>query len=288
MIDNRPVCLDGKILNEADAMTTAVQSGLFYGAGCFETMLAENGFIFRFNEHMERMYAALQYLGLPEELFPDKRKTRQDIDDLVKHCRIDNRRIRVRIQVSLIEKEGYYYDDHVKTMNLITAAPAADQNNPAALFQTKTRVVPDICHPAHLKLSNMLHYRNAFRKAQREGADDALMLTTNGFVAETATANIFWKKGSTIYTPSGLCDILPGILREAVIEIIDRNDSYSIQEGKFYSTALVNADTVWLTNSVIELREVKSINGITFPIDEQFMNYLKEALNKVKELEQQQ
>jgi branched-subunit amino acid aminotransferase/4-amino-4-deoxychorismate lyase len=283
MSDYRLVCLDGNIINETDAMIAAVQSGLFYGAGCFETMLYENGFIFRYDEHIERMYAALRYLGLADDLFPDKRKTMQHIDNLIHQCNFDHQRIRVRIQVSLIEKQGYYYDDQVKTVKLITAAPAEKHIEPAALVQAKTRVVPDICCPAHLKLSNMLHYRNAFRKAVREGADDAIMLTTNGFIAEAATANIFWKTGDTVYTPSGLCDILPGILRQAVIDIIENDGSFTIKEGKFYSTVLFNAESVWLTNSLIEIRAVKSIDGATLPIDEPFMNYLNEKLKKLKE-----
>ncbi len=283
MKNNRWVCLDGAILKEPDAMIPAVQTGLFYGVGCFETMLFESGYIFRYEEHMNRMYSALRYLGLPEDLFPAMERMRQDIHHLIGHCGFENQRVRVRIQVSLIEKEGYFVDEFVKPINLITVEPVQENLNPAILFQTKTRVVPDVSRPVHFKLSNLLHYRNAFRKAQREGADDALMLTTNGFLAETATANIFWKKGNTIYTPSGLCDILPGIMRDAIIEIIENDDTYNLKEGKFYSTALNNAETVWLTNSVIEIRAVKSLDGKAFPIDEQFMSYLKGELKELKE-----
>lgn len=285
MNDSRWVWLNGEIIRETEAMIPAVQSGLFYGAGCFETMVSKKGFIFRYNEHLERMFGALRYLGLSEIHFPDKGDILKQIHKLILHSGFDNDRVRVRIQASLNENYGYDSNEPTDIVTLITVSPVTNKTNPARLFQTKTRVVPDVCRPAHFKLSNMLHYRNAFRKAKREGADDALMLTTNGFIAETATANVFWKKGNTIYTSSGLCDILPGIMREAVIEIIESDDIYSLKEGKFFTNHLMNADSIWLTNSVIEIREVQSINGNIIPVDKHFIDHLRDQLNKLKEVE---
>jgi branched-subunit amino acid aminotransferase/4-amino-4-deoxychorismate lyase len=83
--------------------------------------------------------------------------------------------------------------------------------NRLALIISK-KGVPGECRPASLKLSNMLHYRNAFREAADAGADDALMLTVMA-IAESSIANIFWKKENEVYTPSPACDILPGIMR---------------------------------------------------------------------------
>jgi len=49
------VSVNGELLNSRDAKIPAVSSGLFYGAGCFETMRYESSGIFRLHEHVERL-----------------------------------------------------------------------------------------------------------------------------------------------------------------------------------------------------------------------------------------
>jgi branched-subunit amino acid aminotransferase/4-amino-4-deoxychorismate lyase len=127
----------------------------------------------------------------------------------------------------------------------------------------------------------MLHYRQAAIEARKKDGDDALMLTTDGFVAETSIANIFWKKGDTVYTPSTDCDILPGITRSLIIQLV-KELGYSVNEGQFRPNELVTADTAWICNSIREIVWIKSIDDQKFSEDRDFQDELVSRFERYK------
>ncbi len=284
MADSNPfISLNGKIVLQDDANVPAVQSGLFYGAGCFESFLIEQYRVFRFDEHFNRLIFGLDYLGVPTKYHPEKENLSADIYRLVKKNNLQQNRARIRIQCSLNEQKGYYRDSERPLNQIITCNRFHQEPmKPTRLVSVKTKVVPAECRPANLKLSNMLHYRNAFREAVDAGADDALMLTVNGFIAETSIANIFWKNGNEVYTPSTACDILPGIMRNSVIEIVHRHSGLKLSEGNFQYGQLEVADCIWLTNSVREIIPVQSVDEKEFRTDDPVIEMIGAELDKMK------
>ncbi|MCC5906378.1 MAG: aminotransferase class IV [Balneolaceae bacterium] len=283
---NQFISLNGKIVLQEDANVPAVQSGLFYGAGCFESFLIEQGRVYRFDEHFNRMISGLDYLGVPTKFHPEMEKLSADIYRLVKKNNLKKDRARIRIQCSLNEQKGYYRDSERPLNQIITCSRFHQERmKPTRLASVNTKVVPAECKPANLKLSNMLHYRNAFREALDAGADDALMLTVDGFIAETSIANIFWKKGNDVYTPSTACDILPGIMRNTLIEILNQHSLLKLIEGEFQYGQLEVADCIWLTNSVREILPVQSVNGKEFRTDDPVFELIRVELNKMKQIE---
>ena len=277
------VSVNGDLLNSRDANIPAVSSGLFYGAGCFETMRYETSGIFRLHEHVERLNRGLAYLEVPDSQFLSGSTLLKEITELVKKNGLMDNTVRVRVQASLLETKGYQKDEGLALTRIITCKEIRSTKPVSCkLVSSAVRVVPGECRPANLKLSNMLHYRKAYRQALDAGVDDALMRTINGHLAESSIANLFWKKGNIIYTPSADCDILPGIMRNCVIEIIKNTEGLNLKEGKFYPSELTDAECIWLTNSVQEIKPVGEIDGKHCPIDLQFFEMLKEALNDLK------
>lgn len=260
-------------------------SGLFYGAGCFETMLAENGKIFKFSDHLNRLYEGLKYLGRTADSIPDAHRIREIISDLMERKRLGTSRCKIRFQCSLPER-GYYQSP--KNNDAVIVHITADKVQPPVdkfftLKTVKTCVVPSVCKPAHLKLSNMLHYRSANNEAVNAGYDDALMLNVNGFVAETSRANIFWMKGDQIYTPSERCDILPGIMRNFVLKILRESfNDKRIIEGEFYTSSMHDADQIWITNSILEICKISQIDEKRISQNNLFINKLNDQLTDFK------
>ncbi len=277
------IILNGSCIPEEEAMIPAVTSGLYYGAGCFETFLAESGTIFKFDDHIARLNKGLDFLGASEagmvnaEIILDQIKTLLHENDLLKEC------ARIRIQVSLGEKNGYSGKGDSSTIVIITGKSARKNSSPKKLILSETSVVSSSARPTDLKLCNTLHYRQAFREAEQKGVDDAIMITEKGFVAESSIANIFFMKDEVIYTPSEDCDILPGIMRNSIIEILKNEMNYDIEEGRFSMDELLKANIVWLTNSIKEIAQVSQIEKISFGIDDPFLSDLKNMLNAYKE-----
>lgn len=276
------IILNGSCIPEQEATIPAVSSGLFYGVGCFETFLTENGSIFRFDNHIRRLNRGLKYLGISDQNFIDGDSIRKHIKTLLAKNNLSKKRGRIRIQISLAEKGGYSKKEDSPTIEMITAQLSKAESNPKKLILSETSVVPSSARPSDLKLSNMLHYRQAFREAEEKGADDSVLVNVNGFVAETSIANIFWKKDEKIFTPSVDCDILPGIMRNSIIEILIHKMRFEVIESRFSMDELLKADFVWLTNSGVELVPVSDIENISFQIDEYFFSGLMKQLQKYK------
>lgn len=263
-------------------MIPVVTSGLYYGAGCFESFVAEEGRIFKFEDHIKRLHNGLKYLGASDVSMVHSEIVLDQIKKLLKQNDLLSERARIRIQVSLTEKGGYSRQNDTPAISIIESKSAAKSVRIKKLILSETSVVSSSARPTELKLSNMLHYRQAFREAEQKGADDAIMITNNGFVAESSIANIFWKKDNIVFTPSYDCDILPGIMRNSVIDILQQRRDFKVKEGRFSMDELLKADSVWLTNSVLEIDPVSDIENISFEIDEDLFSYLRNNLEAYK------
>ena len=283
------VSLNGKIVENAYASVQAESDGLFYGAGCFETFTSYSGKFLHLNRHIRRLNDGVSYLaGTDEDMFGQE-QIRSEILNLLEANKLSGKRARIRIQVSMADRLGYSPAVREKpgfSVLIIAAVIPERLHETYSLVTVETKVVPASCRPVHLKLSNMLHYRQAGIEAKRAGADDGLMLTVNGSVAETSIANIFWENGGKIYTPSISCDILPGVTRGIVLDLI-KTDKGKITEGEFTLRELKSASTVWICNSIKEIALVSKIDGLAYPTNstlskklrQDFKTYKKENLN---------
>jgi branched-chain amino acid aminotransferase len=114
-------------------------------------------------------------------------------------------------------------------------------------------------------LDSKIHHNNLLNnilakiEANVAGADDALMLDMNGFVAETNATNIFMVKNQTLYTP--LADAcLPGITRQLVITMAAEL-GIPLTEKNLSLTQFYTADEVFTTGTMGELTPVREIDG---------------------------
>lgn len=92
------------------------------------------------------------------------------------------------------------------------------------------------------------------------GADDALLVAGDGTVLEAPTANVWWREGETLVTPSLDLPILAGVTRGLLLEIADRE----ILEGVFPLARLLAADEVFVSSSIREVMPVASVDGQRF------------------------
>lgn len=286
-MDNRSefVILNGELIRKQEAHIPVQSSGLYYGAGCFETFAVDKKRFFRFEDHIYRLNSGLNYLGVKNDYLASADEIKIQIIELLKANGLEDLMARVRLQVSLADAGGYGIDRDLKPVQYFTADKILDKKPVVKLSSVQARVVPSECKPTHLKLSNMLHYRKAWQEAQKAGADDAIMLTTDNYIAETAISNLFWKKRKVIYTPSEECDILPGIMRNSIIEILKKDDNFELVEGKFTIDDLKSADAVWCANSVIKLKPVVQADDIKFTAPNEFFQKLNNRVNNFIESE---
>ena len=122
-------------------------------------------------------------------------------------------------------------------------------------------------HPlsCHVEAKTVGHYINsilATTEAKENGYDEALLLDTDGYVAEGPGANFFYEKNEEIFT-SPLGNILPGITRATVFEIA-KSLSIKIHETKFKFEDLLEADSAFFTGTAAEVAPISSIDDVVF------------------------
>jgi branched-chain amino acid aminotransferase len=118
---------------------------------------------------------------------------------------------------------------------------------------------PPSSSPFEAKASG--HYQIATlskHDAENNGYHDALMLDWRGHVAEATSANVFFVKGRTLYTPTPDC-FLNGITRQTVIELA-RTLDYQVIETTILPTQLGEFDECFLTGTAAEITPVQSID----------------------------
>ena len=237
----------------------------------------------------------MDYLGLEKvEQILDKNAFLQSLAVFLKANDAMTKHVRIRIQVWANDTTPGYLPGnraaHVLFSGSIINKQTDDGKKPEVSLITST--FPRIPHealPSDVKWSNGINYILAARQAQSRNADDALMMTSSGWVSETTIANIFWIRDEFVFTPSVACDLLPGIARNTILEILDEMGA-NANQGAYSCDFLKMADAVWVCNSVRGMRVVRQIDKTEFSgnhpfmeqIEQRFASNIKENLQYVR------
>ena len=103
----------------------------------------------------------------------------------------------------------------------------------------------------------------ATTEAKEKGFDEALLLDSDGFLAEGPGANLFFEKDGKLFTPQ-LGNILPGITRSTVLELADELD-LEVEQGKFTKEDLFQADSAFYCGTAAEVVGIASVDDYQFP-----------------------
>jgi len=145
-------------------------------------------------------------------------------------------------------------------MALHPAAPIDPQRPPQwSLFIASPRL-PANERLATIKTSNKLPQIMAKAEAQAFGADEALLLNTDGHLAEAASSNLFWFEGTRVCTPPLATGILAGVTRAITLEIC-ASLGWPVQEKIAGPATLLDASGVFLTVTTLEAVEAVRLDG---------------------------
>ncbi len=272
------VYLNDELMPASQAMLSAYNHGFLYGYGLFETIRTYNGAIFRLERHMERLYKSADILGLGTDLA---------LYNLGRACYAvieANRYTDARIRITVTAANG----DIVPNPPLgrgITIFIAAQPLKP--LPQESYRrgykaIVSSWRRNSKSPLSKLKstgYTENilARQAARAGGADEALIFNEKGFLAECSLSNVFLVKLGKLYTPPPECGILPGVTREAVLELA-RTLGITAQEKSIRLAELVQMEEIFITNSIIEVMPLTWIedrpvgDGTAGPVTMQIMS----------------
>ena len=237
-------------------MIDPADRGLLLGDGLFETVLWTQGRLDRFDAHVARLRLGCETLGLPRL---DTDVLRAAAMSAVGEANLKARRAAVRLTWTAgAGGRGLDRPETLKPILLATAIASPWPHSPAHVASVQVR--RNEGSPAS-RLKSLAYLDNvlARREAQATGADEALMLNNAGHVACAAAANLFWFAGDTLMTPALECGVLAGVMRTAVIDTAVEL-GIAVREVRATGEDLVDATGVFLTNSLIGVRPVASLD----------------------------
>lgn len=257
----RHVWLDGALRPADGAHLSVFDRGFQLGDGVFETLRARAGRPTELREHLARLRRSADGLGivLPGDL---EATVARAIGELLAAEDLDgpagDASIRITMSRGAFRGRGLLpADEHVPpTLAVqawpVVAPPAGHLERGLHLVSSAVRRDPE--NPlAALKTTSRADYVYARLEARREGADDALFLTTDGFLSEATSANIFLvratERGREVGTPALECAILPGTTRGWILEWA-RRVGLTPFEGWLTTRDLAEADEAFISSSV--------------------------------------
>ena len=251
------VYLNGRFVSPDEASVSAFDRGFLFGDGIYEVVPVYAGRPLRWPQHLARLQRNLEILEIPNPW------STEDFDALAAGL-IDGRTHDLYLYIQVTR--GVAPRDHVFPENAtptLFAYAQALTPSPAEFYTAGVAAITlsDIrwqrCDLKTISLVGNVWLR---QKAKENHAIEAL-LVRDGYVTEGSASNVFAVIDGVVLTPPTGPLLLPGITRDLVLELMDR-DGVKHAERIFLEAEMLDADEVWITSSTKEILPVTRINDV--------------------------
>lgn len=259
-------CVNGKLVPKEEASISPYDHGYLYGDGTFEGIRIYNGRIFKFKDHMDRLYDSLKVLRIEMAI------SREELEaDIIKTIQKNELYEKGYIRLVISRGIGDLGINPRKCTHDPTVVIIVDsiQLYPEEMYDTgidvitcsTRRMVSQSLNPRIKSLNYLCNIFGIF-EVNKQNAQEGIMLTIDGYVSEATVDNLFLKKNGQIWTPPLYLGILEGITRNTVMDLAVEK-GYQMEEKTFTIFDVYTADEVWLTGSGAELIPIKDVDGLT-------------------------
>lgn len=257
------IILNGKLYEPGAPEASALNRSFKYGDGLFESIRIHQGKPIFLVQHLVRLVSGMKVLKMKFHEDEFQAKIREEITRLTDINGIQKEgRVAVHVYRS---GEGKYAPLRHEPYYLLEGYSLKDD-----LYNSSTSVTLTAFHDIPLvhsvlspfKTANALPYVLGAIHAESTGFDDAVLFC-DGYVADTAGANIFVVKSQKIQTPPLSSGIVDGIMRRQVL-LLAEELRLSISEKKLKPRDLNQADEIFLTNSIRGIVSVRQWEDMAF------------------------
>ena len=257
------VNMDGKLVSPEEAKISVFDRSFLFGDSVYETLRTYGGKIFAISQHVERLFESDRRIDLyisvgEEEIAARCQQTVDAGKNDESYCRLMvTRGVGSFGLASGLETPGSVL---VMVRPYEPLDPVLYNEGLAGVIPKVRRNPPEALDPA-IKSGNYLNNILGALEARRQGADDAVFLSLDGFVSEATTSSLFVVKEGVLKTPPLSVGILSGITRGLTLEVA-RAEGVAVETPKFTREDLLASDEVFLTSTLKEVVPVRSVDGV--------------------------
>ncbi len=260
------IYLNGRLVTRFRAKLSPFDHGFLYGYGLFETMRAYGGHIFRLDSHLARLRCSAESIGLTNSVLTAEEGS-QSLKAACVATLQANKLNDARIRLTVSAGEGDMMPDP-GTCSSPTALITAQNLTPLppekyeAGFKAAISSLRRNSQSPLSRLKSTCYMENVLARtaARAAGYDEAIFLNEQGYLAEGSMTNVFLVSHGELITPCFESGVLPGITRDAVLEIA-RTSHVKAMERWVELNELIGAQEAFLTNSILEVMPLVSIEG---------------------------
>lgn len=254
------ITVNGAVVEENAPEISPLDRGLLLGDGIFETLRIYAGRAFMLHRHMDRLASSAAQTGI---------ELPANLEALVS-SEIDRARISglhdAYVRITLTRGNGLGLATQPSSPTLITivdALPSLQESwySNGIYVTTASGRKNEFSPSAGIKTTAYLDSILAFREAALAHCDDAVFIDTQGHLSEATASNLFLVADGAVLTPPLDCGALPGITREAVLEIAGSLGLATISDRELPPANLSTAHEAFLTSSIREIVPVVRFDG---------------------------
>jgi branched-chain amino acid aminotransferase len=256
------VYVNGEIHPRDNAKVSVFDHGFLYGDGVFEGIAVVNRAVFKLDAHLDRLEDSARYLAIAA---PSRDTLVGAVLETARKNALTDGYIRP-VLTRGAGPVGIRNMDKLGTPTLVVIAQHETRALRASVYENGLRAIvsslrriPPACVDGKAKTCNYINNILAYLEAHQVGADTAILLDIEGYVAEDYAANLFCVTNGTVRTPA-LGSILNGITRQTVLRLCADSQT-PCEETRLTLHDLFVADEVFETGSLAEIKPITSIAG---------------------------
>lgn len=255
MDQGKVICINGCFMAAPEAVIPALDGGVLFGQGLFETILIKNGKPELIERHLNRLANSCRELAiaLPFTL----NELSGMLEETIKKNGYTTGAARMTLTAGIEECKHTNLSIHLRPLPY--TQEHYERGFKAGIVSIrKNERSPLVGHKTTNYFENIL----ARREARAKGLDEGLFLNTRGEVAEGAVSNVFLVKDGKVVTPDSGSGLLPGIMRGVVMDICQRQ-RIPVEQRKVHPGEFLYCEEAFLTNSLLGVMPLVSVDKLT-------------------------
>lgn len=286
---NRIIWFKDELIKATEAKVNILSPTAQYGLNAFEGLRGywsnkyNNLFIFRLDEHLERLQKSCQILGITSP-YDNKEITEATIKVL--HANTFRCDVSIRVTLFVDGEGGWSSSNPVNMFIAPIAKPRSDinlENGKKGMISSFERINDHSMPPRAKVGANYINSRYAYLEAQTLSFDFPIMLDREGKVSESSGSCLMMLKDGVLVTPPNTASIVESITRDTILEI-SKKLKYETEMRSVDKDELYSADEIFLCGTTAEIIPLISIdnciigNGLTGSFTKKiYKEYLNEA-----------
>ncbi|MGK0500179.1 MAG: D-alanine transaminase [Oceanicoccus sp.] len=256
------VYLNGEYLPMEQAKISPMDRGFLFGDGIYEVIPSYDTELVGFGPHIDRMQNGLAEIGLVLDWGHEQ--WRDICDQLIAKNDGPNLGIYLHVSRGADTKRFHAYPVGVAPTVYayafeIAAAPVADRSRAKGYRVSTTQDLR--WQRCQIKSTSLLGNVMHFQHGHAQGSNETILYNANNELTEASACNVFIVKHGAVITPPLDNQLLPGITRLMVLDILRKDGSIPVEERVVTLQEMRDADEVWVTSSSKEIAAVTEMDG---------------------------